>query len=1548
MKAKQDCLGIFHPIVAQWFAGKHGAPTGVQREAWPLIAEGKHVLASAPTGSGKTLAAFLWALNRIIAGQVSRGGVRVLYVSPLKALNNDIRHNLLIPLAEMRQLALREGVSVPDIRVLTRSGDTPSSERQRMRRHPPEILITTPESLNLILSTHTGAAMFEGLGTVVLDEIHAVISNKRGAHLMSAVERLVLTAGEFQRIALSATVRPLEGVAEFVGGYEIDGSGPEYAYVKRPVCIVRSDDAKVFQIRVTVPRRSGGVPADEGPAGAAMGKETTGNRNPPGHGPRAPEPDGSSPYWDPFVDEFGEIVEKNRSTLIFTGTRRHAEKFAYLLNRRARRDLAYAHHGSLSREIRAEVERRLREGRLKAIVATSSLELGIDVGSLDEVVLVQTPASVSSALQRIGRAGHRVGAASRGVFLPVHPRDLLDAAVMARCVMERDIEETSIVRCPLDVLAQVIVSMCAVEEWKIDELYARLRGSESFHALARRQFDLVLAMLGGRYEETRIRELRPRVVVDRVGGTVRAVEGSRMLLYHSGGTIPDRGSYTLRLQGAKEKIGELDEEFVWERRVGDTFSLGTQSWRITGIDHQSVEVVPWRGPVGIIPFWKAEREARGFHFSARVGEFLERWHDRLENGGLERELRSVCHADEAAAARISELLLRQKTSCGGELPHRHRLVIEHLDDASITAGTGRRTVQDVKQVIVHTLWGGRVNAPYAYALAAAWEEEYGYPLEVFADDDAILLMLPHDIHPTGLIRMVHAGNLEKLLRRKLETTGYFGARFRENSGRALLLPRGGFMKRMPLWLNRLRSKKLFEAVTRFGDFPMLLETWRECLRDEFDLDSLKMLLDEVGSGEIGIGEARTATPSPFARGLVWRGVNAYMYEGDEPAAGRTAGTSEELFREVALSSSLRPTLQRDEVSLFQAKLQRTAPGYSPGNPPELLGWVIERLLIPEPEWLELLVAIERDHGVSGAPLLAPLEGKLVRVKFPGSALPSVAAVQTLPRIMAALGLSPTGMETGPAGDPSVILEKAGEGTALGAEVMGEWLSYYGPLAVSSIDRVFGRGGARQALESLSEGEEIVLDRLTAGAEELEVCDARNLERLLRLKRLRLRPLFTPLEPAALQLFIARWQGLTGGGEGPDALKRVLEKLFGYPAPVELWERDILPARLGRYSASWLDALLQGGNELMWFGCGKEKAGFCFRQELALFRGGDQREASGVEKEGKAAGDGGRDGPASLLPHPEGRYSFREILAGGGLGAEDLGRALWDGAWRTEIFNDSWESVRRGIRTGFRLPVVGERDQPWRGSFGVEGRLARWKSSGPMIGSWYLMRTDPAADPVDEEERIKDRIRQLFERWGVLFRELLETELPPLRWSKIFRTLRIMELSGEALGGRFFGGVDGLQFASPRAYRLLQGTAEKDSSDGGAARTPGTADDANVPVYWMNACDPASLCGVRIKGLPARLPARLPSTHVVHRGDELVLVSKKKGRELKFYVEPDCPVIPLCLAFFRTFLKRDFQPAGRVRVEVINGVEAEKSPYAGALIAFGFQRSYRGLSLERRV
>ncbi|HOC44411.1 MAG TPA: DEAD/DEAH box helicase [Thermoanaerobaculales bacterium] len=1260
MTPAADPLELFSPPTRSWFAARIGQPTEVQNLAWPVIAAGEHVLVTAPTGSGKTLAAFLWAVDRLLGEAWPGGQVRVLYVSPLRALGNDIRRNLLEPLAGLRGQWSAAGLVPPAVRVLSRTGDTPQAERRAIAKSPPEILITTPESLNILLASASGRALLRGLRSVILDEVHAVIDGKRGVHLMTAVERLAALSGELQRIALSATVKPLDEVARWVGGAVVEQTADGAVFRPRRVQAVAAATPKRFELEVALPIAE---------PGASRDPET---------------------LWAELTAQLKRVVRRNRSTLIFGNSKRIVEKVARFLNEAEPDQLAYSHHGALSREIRSVVEDRLKAGSLRAIVATNSLELGIDIGSIDEVVLVQPPPTVASTLQRLGRSGHRVGETSRGRIYPLHSHALIVSAVLARAVLDGDIEPSRPIANPLDVLAQVLLSMTVERRWQLDELYDAVRAAEAYRQLPRAHFDLVVEMLAGRFATTRVRGLRPLVSVDRIDRTIRARPGAERLIFTSGGTIPDRGYFTLRIEGSGAPLGQLDEEFVWERAVGDSFSLGVQSWRIQRITHNDVFVAPVDSRSSMAPFWRAEERDRSHFLSDLIGRFLEQVMPRVDDPELARELERRHRLQPAAAAELCRVLAAQ-VAATGTLPHRHQVVVEH------TAAPDRQG--NPRQLVLHTMWGGCVNRPLAYALAAAWRERFSTRPEVIHGDDCVVVTYDAAAGPVDPFALVRPQRLEDLLRSTLESTGFFGARFREAAGRALLLPRAGGRRRTPLWLNRQRAKEMLEVVSGQGDFPLVLEAWRECLHDAFELEALREHLADIADGTTAVRHVTTDAPSPFADQVAWRQVNRLMYEDDRPPDRAAGGLRADLVRELAFASHLRPRIPRRLVDELESKLQRTAPGYAPRNGPELLEWAKERRAIPEGEWRSLLAAVERDHAADVSAELAAIADRLLAWQPHAGGPTLVSAAEAMPAIAAALGRPLESLPIRSAALDGAAADGAARAlsqmvgapsfeppdTTL-AELLGEWLAGFGPVEPEWIAQTFGleRSAAADALDELADAQAVLLDQISEGSVAIEACDRENLERLLRMARSAARPSFRPLPAEELPLWLAHTQGLGTRNASIDDLKSAIERLVGCPLPVDLVETEILPARIEPYHPSWLDALL-AETELEWFGCGERR--------IAFGLAGDRNLVIEAPADDGGAGGGEADG-GRLLPGELGRYTFTDLLRRSGADSGELLEALWRAAWQGEVATDSFAPLRQGVATGFEAaPVEPDRAAP---------------------------------------------------------------------------------------------------------------------------------------------------------------------------------------------------------------------------------------------------------------
>ncbi|MDR2617816.1 MAG: DEAD/DEAH box helicase [Treponema sp.] len=1515
----------FHPLINAWFTETYGKPTPVQEEAWPVIARGEHVLALAPTGSGKTLTGFLAAVSRFADGTYDAGRLSVLYVSPLKALNEDIRRNLTGPLEAIRGVFERAGAAFPAIRVETRSGDTPQYERRRFLARPPSILALTPESLGIILLNPRGRQALSQVRYLILDEIHTAIGTKRGAFLSCQVDRLALTAGEFQRVALSATVQPPEAAADFAGGLVKTRRG---GYEKRKVQLIAPVSEKKITLSVEFPEDA----AEK--TGAAA--ERYGRR------------------YAVLIRFIMERIKANRtgargSVLVFTDSRRRAERITYLLNQAflsgnpadffpenpeafMGRNIAYTHHGSLSKDVRRTVEKGLAEGEIPCVVATGSLELGIDIGSVDEVVLAGSPGSSAQTLQRVGRSGHGVGMTSRGCLVPFHGLDLLQAAAVAGAVEDREFEETRAVEGPLDILAQIVLGLCAEKDRNEDELYETLKGFYVYRNLSRPSYDGVIRMLAGAYEGTRLRELKRRIFRDDVTGTLTAAPGALQLLYSSGGVIASRGYYSLRLapgtEGAGTKIGELDEEFVWERRLGDSFDFGSRSWRITAIGSEAVEVVPLPHGADYQPFWKADSVYRSPVLCRRTLEILDR--------GNSEPLTSVPGFSPEALKSLEDFLSAQKAAQGKlPLPGPAFIPIEVIDDP-IARG-------DAYSVIFHTFRGGTVNYPLSMALARDMEAEYGLRVEAVPDDNGILLRLPRSIAADPglsaehcLRRLCRDGTGEKRFRERLESSGVFGAAFREAAERSLLLPRAPFGKRIPLWVLRQKSKRLFDAVSSYRDFPETAEAWRTCLNETFDMKGFASLLDDIAAGAVGIGCFKTRRPSPFSQELAWAENNVLMYEYDPrpdlmgPPGARTVqgSLSDQVIAEALGNPGARPPLQAELTADFCSRLRREKPGWAPEDPLTLCEWVKERIAIPtnnrDEEWEELLnhVPPELKEAVQQDPGLG---GRLAILKRESAGVASVVHREWAKRWR----------EGGP-----------GE---LAEDCLRLWLRYEGPVPLSRITEVFGfsMAEAEDAVYSFVEAEELADDvivtqgdvpaRAYSGAG--LVCDRENLELLLRLLR-RKRRREVKEKPAPLLVpFLARRQGLLQDSAPAGFPQRAeggpWKKLSGFTAQAKLWETEIFPCRQAGYSGETLDRELREGR-LLWYGAGKEKAGFCEPGDIDLvLPGSPAPEFTGGF-------------PQGFFDFPRSFWEIRDAFSAcarelEGTGNAACAAALWNEAWRGSLSADSWEPVRRGLENGFfpsgeKGETAGAKGSVTGmgipGSRRISGTLRipkaireRWRSGPPVPGNWFALFNDDGQRTegeefrlLEEEELNRDRVRILLDRWGVLCRPFLEREAPCFSWSHLLPAMRRMELAGELTAGRFFSGINSLQFASPHIAEELE-QAEQEQG-----------------VYWMNAADPASPSGLSIEGLekPGReFPNRLPSSRLCFRGAELLAVSNRGARDLLIFIPPDDPAIMEAMAFVKLPRLRAVQPEIKVVIEKINGKTAASGEYAEVFRHLGF-------------
>jgi len=1505
----------FHPHIADWFTHGVGQPTALQQDAWDRISQGEHVLISAPTGSGKTLAAFLWAIDQLVRGCWRPGRPRVLYVSPLKALNEDVRRNLIQPVKAIQSIFETAGDPVPTLAIATRSGDTPQEARRRMLRQPPEILITTPESLNLLLSSQGGRTLLDGLRTVILDELHAVLGNKRGTHLITAVERLVELSGEFQRIGLSATIRPLKLAAKFLGGFRLNTPQSAPMYTPRKVRRIAEDTEQA------PPRRY------------ELSVGYYGISDPELELPR----EGERTLWDELTDDIHGHMARCNTTAVYVNSRRLCEKLALLINGKVRDFWAYAHHGSLAPDLRRSVEQRLKSGELKGVVATSSLELGIDIGDLDQVILVESPPTVSAAIQRLGRAGHHLGGISRGRFLPSHPMDLVVSTALTRAVGQGDLEETRPVEAPLDVLTQVLLSMVGSHPWKSDDLYAAVRVSYPYRRLGRDQFDQVLEMLAGQYGQLPLRELRPRISLDKLSGRVTLRRGALIDLYRSGGTIPDRGYFQLRQARTRQVIGELDEEFVWEARRGQTFAFGAHSWRITEIRSNEVRVEPVAASVADTPFFKAEGIDRDSHLAETIARFLGWLNTHREDPRLEERLMDAYPLEPSAARALATLVQRQVEATGQDLPHRRHLLVETVE-RGLKGAPG-------SQIIWHTLWGGRVNRPLGLALEAAWQSRFGYRPEIFISNECLVLQLPADEPCPDLLDLVTAETLPLLLEKRLGRSGFFGARFRECAQRGLLLPKGGFNSRQPLWLSRLKAKKLLKVTSGLAHFPMVTEAWRTCLQDYFDLPNTRRMLRELQTGRIAVSRASTSRPSPLAAHLAWRQVDSYMYADDTPDGDSGSRLEADLFTQVLDESHFRPAVDRSLIEDFESRRQRLAPGYGPASATELLDWVKARLALPWQEWFRLVKALEAEQGLTAETIATDLKDKLLRLNPAPDADSLVVAREQLPLLMHGLygparpSLKAASLLENEA--PLDLPEPAGAELPAAQSLLAVWLSYYGP---QTEEEISARSGLplsllKEWLPELVNDRRLVNGSLVADSAARYFCDADNYEILLRMKRRRQEPQFTALPLDRINWFWAVYHQWGAERASPEespeeSLARAVESLLCYPAAAHLWEKEFFPARMANYHPRHLDPLLQQG-DLLWSGTSGQRIQFCPQAETDLIAGVD----SDPEKE-----PGSPDAPdlvREILPDPDGRYDLAVLLKRTQLPTAQLVSRLWRAVWQGTLTNDSAEALRYGIRTRFQEQTAaptavthgrrrrsGKRWSRGRRPVPYRRRETPWPS---IPGTWR--RVPPAEAPADAFERAelkRARVQVLLARYGVLFRELLADEAPAFRWREAFPVLRRMELSGEVLSGTFFQTIPGPQFISPQALTVL---------------TRGLPTDY---IFWICTQDPLSPCRIAGADFKADLPPRADGSHLVFHDCRRVLISRQSARKLTIRVAEEHPNLKQYFNFMRHLLERPFEPLKKITVETINGKDAATSPYTEILEElFDVVQDHRCVTLYRK-
>lgn len=1499
-----DPLSFAHPPLSKWFRGAFDGPTLAQQLAWQPISEGKNTLLLAPTGSGKTLAAFLVALNRLLF-TLERPAVpstSVLYVSPLKALGVDVERNLKAPLAGVCAAAQRDGHAFRVPTVGVRTGDTSPKERQALVKNPPDILITTPESLFLML-TSSARETFPSLQTIIIDEIHALVPSKRGAHLMMSVERLEdlrSVPTPLQRIGLSATQRSLDEVSMFLGGRARTQAD---VYRTRPVVIVDAGRTKTVDLTVD-------VPVEDMVSGLKPSFIDTDAK---------PDAITSSPSftphttWEAIHPRLVELIREHRSTLLFVNSRRLAERLSAAINELAGEELSLTHHGSLSKERRLVVEDLLKRGKLRALVATSSLELGIDMGAIDLVILIEAPHSVASAMQRIGRAGHNVGETSKAVIFPKHRGDLLPSATMVAQVKQGLVETTVYPRNPLDVLAQHIVSVLVVGFQHAEEVYDWVRRAAPFAELPRSSFDGVLDMLSGRYPSERFRELRPRINWDRVSGRLEARRGARLLVVSNGSMIVDRGLYGVFLAGSQPpmRVGELDEEMVFECRVGDVFVLGVSSWRIEDIESDRVLVTPAPGEPGRMPFWRGDKPGRPLELGRAIGA-LTRSVAEGKQRGITEELQGTHGLNANAAQNLLAYVASQREAA--EVPTDRTIVVESFLDE---IGDWR--------VVVLSPFGGAVHAPWSIIVGERLQQELGMTVDSMWADDGMVFRLPElEDEPDSSWFVPPASEAHERLTRALGGTALFAAHFRENAARSLLLPRRRPGQRLPLWVQRRRAADLLSLASEYPDFPVVLETYRECLRDKFDLRGLEEVLSDIERGSVQVARVRSKSASPFASTLMFSYVAQFIYATDAPLAERRAqalSLDMDQLRQLLGAIQVRGLFDPAIVSKLEAELQLRERAWQPRDKDDLLD-VFRRLgdlseaelaeRFPERErWLGWLAALSAEHAVTRLRMWGELR---------------YLATEDAARYRDALGIVlPLGLPEQFLGSVKNPLD----------DLVLRYAKTHGPFAAADVARRFRISDAAvgDVLERFEHAGLVVRGEFLAEGQGLEFVHPDVLRRLRRWSLAELRQQMEPLDAAGFARFSLTWHGVGGRQRGLDALLNILEQLQGNFLGYQVWIKEVLPSRIPDFSEADLDELCSAG-EVVWRASGSlsdPRVAFYLTDAIPVFS------APGEQVGGPVA------------------ERIREMLAGAGLFFPELVQrvggfpgevfeTLWSMIWSGEVSNDSLRPLRSLLREGddkrrrarpstmdaSRRFRSRRKDAGFRGRPGTEGRFTL-----PPFSASQLPTT----------EQMTARTRALVRQWGVVTREAVAAAKVSGGFSAVYPILRSMDETGEVQRGYWIEGLGGTQFVPRGVVSQIRAHRELPRDE-----------------HWavLAATDPANVYGVCFSWPPGSedatsRPARSVGASVVlERGRPLAWFTRGL-RQIYLFTAPDDCRSERTLRRLAEVL-RDHADAQHltVTVELINGVSPSSwlsacdgsSPEAESWAA-RFTRTLRDIGFEHR-
>lgn len=1535
-------LGKFHPIVRSWFEEAFGEPSLPQLNGWPSIADGNNTLIVAPTGSGKTLAAFLWCINHLVEENVTMpfhgfdednaiptrsnkrmqkqkkenpvGGIRILYISPLKALNNDIHRNLEIPLKGIQERATIQGVALTPIRTAVRTGDTTQTERTRMVKNPPDILITTPESLYLMLTAGKTRPILHTVQYVIVDEIHAISNNKRGVHLSLTLERLEelvrqtrgSEARSFVRIGLSATQKPLDEVAKFLGGFEYRNA----QHIPRPVTIIDAGYKKSVDLRVLC------APYD-----------FTNLQN--------------NSVWNSIYPQLLEIIRHHRSTLIFVNNRRLAERLSARLNEMlegvtdshalyavphfTEKEISgktvapfkvFAYHGSMSRTVRERLESDLKNGTIRALVTTSALELGIDIGSVDLVVQIQSPKGIARGLQRVGRSGHLVRAESKGRIFVTHREDLLESAVVAQAMTEHAIERTSIPKNCLDVLAQQIVAMVSIEDWNAEDLLNVIRRSYCYLTVSENIYSAVLDMIGGRFSTDAFRELRARIVWDKLHNTLTALPGSSILAITNAGTIPDRGYYSVYLEDRKTKVGEVDEEFIYESRTGDTFILGSSVWRMIDIDANTVVVQPAPGHPARMPFWRGEMFGRTYELCMKLGDFTENLFSRVTADQTPHHdisgqwLKENYPVDDHSVRNIIDYIEEQHAATH-HIPSHRTIVVEGFRDE----------VGDPR-ILVHSRYGKGINGLLGLVVLHHLKERLTIDVQMLYNDDGILFRCS-DVErlPLDIFSSLDFPSAERVILEQLPSSPLFGALFRQNAERSLLLPKGNPGKRRPFFLQRLKAADLLQIVKQYSDFPIVIETVRECITDVLDFDHFKDVLAKIENGEIFVHTVQTDVPSPFASSLLFDFTMTYMYEWDDPKSaskGQVAQLNRDLLSDVVQISDIRSVVRDDAIRTVEEQLQFVTATRKARSVSELMEVMLRLGELTEEEMRERC-----DH----AEFIAALQNTNTITRLTIGTNEYFILTEEIP-IYASIA---SAIEEGPPHHPVIPGFQRNESLHY---VILRMLRTHGPLSVEEIQQRYAIGPTEctAILASLKQTENILQGTFTNEAATEQWCYRPNLERIHRASITILRKEIKPASLSHFTQLLLQWQHRHPDTpvEGEEGIRSVMEKMQGYAMPAELWESEIFRHRTKRYDGSIIRSLLARG-EIVCVGQHSGKSALMERGSGRYFLDDRNQVISDLPPAAHSVLAYLSRNGASFLS------DIREEL---NISLAALNRSLSALFWSGLITNDMFDEVTNLKRykmndeaernNPLRLPderirLINSRKNPLK-KIAMRGVRQAIKNVPGWHGRWSIVHTRSIlGTPISDEEKIEFQAKQLLLRYGIVAREIAKREVNLLSWPLLAMEFQRLEMRGEIRRGYFVEGLSGMQFALPEAVGLLELIKNNPLS-------------AEEPIV-VNACDPANPYGIGVEmqsapHTPQRI-SRLPSNYIiVERGTPTVWLENYGS---KMYFLADTEPVRRSLHRFVDHLRVSLLDKQEIIVEYCNNRRPGESEAGEILQSVGFYR-----------